>query len=161
MSNKTSKNKFMKIIIALVLILSTSSVVVAQSLNKTGNIETSTGSGAVVRATSPTITGELKVNGAAINASSSNVSSSTIDFAASNIAITSTDASAITVTNLKDGGAYTLIMSNTTLSTAVTFTSASMTFKLMGTFARQLGKETIYNFIVAGTRVYVSMASEN
>jgi hypothetical protein len=109
-----------------------------------------------------TPTSKLEVNGAATNASAFNAgTSSTIDFAQSNLAYTSATGTAITLQNLKNGGAYTLIFTNNTASGTVNFTSSGFTFVQMGTFARTAGKKHIYNFVVVGTEVYVTMAREN
>jgi hypothetical protein len=109
-----------------------------------------------------TPTSKLEVNGAATNSTALNAgSSSTIDFAQSNLAYTSATGTAITLQNLKNGGAYTLIFTNNTASGTVTFTAGGFTFVQMGTFARTAGKKHIYNFVVVGTEVYVTMAREN
>jgi hypothetical protein len=105
---------------------------------------------------------KLEVNGAATNATALNAgSSSTIDFAQSNLAYTSATGTAITLQNLKDGGAFTLIFTNNAASGTVNFTASGFTFVQMGTFARTSGKKHIYNFVVVGTEVYVTMAREN
>jgi hypothetical protein len=105
---------------------------------------------------------KLEVNGAATNTTALNAgSSSTIDFAQSNLAYTSATGTAITLQNLKNGGAYTLIFTNNTASGTVTFTAGGFTFVQMGTFERTAGKKHIYNFVVVGTEVYVTMAREN
>lgn len=109
-----------------------------------------------------TPTSKLEVNGAATNTTALNAgSSSTIDFAQSNLAYTSATGTAITLQNLKNGGAYTLIFTNNTASGTVTFTASGLTFVQMGTFARTAGKKHIYNFVVVGSEVYVTMAREN
>jgi hypothetical protein len=107
-------------------------------------------------------TSKLEVNGAATNATAFNAgTSSTIDFAQSNLAYTSATGTAITLQNLKNGGAYTLIFTNNTASGTVNFTASGFTFVQMGTFARTAGKKHIYNFVIVGTEVYVTMAREN
>jgi len=110
-----------------------------------------------------TQTVKLEVNGAAANSSAFNAgATTTIDLATSNLAITSASTNAITLTNLKDGGAYTLIFSSTTATAGnVIFTAAGYTFAYMGTFPRVSGKRHIYSIIVAGTVCYVSMSVEN
>jgi hypothetical protein len=118
--------------------------------------------GANVGIGTTTPTTKLQVSGAATNASTFNAgSSSTIDFSQSNLAYSSAATNAITLSNLKDGGAYSLILTSTTNSGSVVFTAAGFTFKYMGTSAMTSGKTHIYSFIVAGTNVYVSMATEN
>lgn len=104
----------------------------------------------------------LEVKGSATNTVAFNAgSSSSISFETSNLAFTSATSNTITLTNIKDGGAYTLAFTATTVSDSVTFTASGFTFKYMGTGDRTNGKTHIYNFIVAGTTVYVSMATEN
>ena len=109
-----------------------------------------------------TPTSKLEVNGSVTNSTALNAgSSSSINFAQSNLAFTSATGTAITLQNLKNGGAYTLIFTNNTSSGTVTFTASGFTFVQMGTFARTAGKKHIYNFVVVGTEVYVTMAREN
>jgi hypothetical protein len=105
---------------------------------------------------------KLEVNGVASNSNTFDAaSSSTIDFTKSNLAFTSASATSYTLTGLKDGTAYTLILSSTTNSGVATFSASGFTFKYMSTSAMTSGKEHIYSFIVAGTKVYVSMNTEN
>jgi hypothetical protein len=87
----------------------------------------------------------------------------TIDFSLSNLAYTSAGGTApsYTLSNLKDGGAYTLVLTSTSNSAVPTFTATGFTFKYMGTSALTTGKAHIYSFIAVGTVVYVSMATEN
>jgi hypothetical protein len=110
--------------------------------------------------TTPTV--KLQVNGAATNTLAFNAgTSSTIDFSQSNLAYTSAAAASYTLSNLKNGGAYSLVLTSTTNSGIATFTSTGFTFKYMGTSVRTSGKAHIYSFIVVNTIVYVSMATEN
>jgi hypothetical protein len=110
--------------------------------------------------TTPTV--KLQVNGAATNTLAFNAgTSSTIDFSQSNLAYTSAAAASYTLSNLKNGGAYSLVLTSTTNSGIATFTSTGFTFKYMGTSLRTSGKSHIYSFIVVNTIVYVSMATEN
>ena len=130
---------------------------------KTNNTErvsvTSTGNVGVGTAVPTT---KLQVNGAATNSLAFDAGSgTTIDFAKSNLAYTTAIASAYVLSNIKNGGAYSLILTGTTNTGVATFTSTGFTFKYMGTGARTTGKTHIYSFIVAGTNVYVSMATEN
>ena len=118
--------------------------------------------GANVGIGTTTPTAKLQVNGAATNSSTLNAgTSSTINFDLSNLAYTSATVASYTLSNLKDGGAYSLILTSTTNTGVATFSSSGFTFKYMGTGARTSGKTHIYSFIVAGTVVYVSMATEN
>jgi hypothetical protein len=65
------------------------------------------------------------------------------------------------LTNLKDGGAYTLVLTSTTSSGEASFSATGFTTKYMGTNVLTTGKVHIYSFIVLGTVIYVSMATEN
>jgi hypothetical protein len=108
----------------------------------------------------PTV--KLQVNGAAANTLAFNAgNSTTIDFLQSNLAYSSAVGTAFTLSNIKNGGAYSLILTGTTNVGSAIFTSPGFTFKYMGTTAMVSGKTHIYSFIVAGTNVYVSMATEN
>jgi hypothetical protein len=106
---------------------------------------------------------KLDVNGSATNATAFDAgTATTVSFANSNLAVTSASTNAITLTNLKDGGAYTLVFSSTTATAGnVVFTAAGFTFAYMGTFPRVSGKRHIYSVIVVGTVCYVSMSVEN
>jgi hypothetical protein len=106
---------------------------------------------------------KLEVNGSATNTSANGESDATIDFSLSNIAYTTSSNSTITLQNIKDGGAYTLITTSTSTDTAVTFEppDTSFTIVYMGTVARTFGKRHLYSFLVAGTNVYVTMATQN
>ena len=109
-----------------------------------------------------TPTSKLEVDGAATNATSLNAgNSSTINFGLSNLAYSSANAATYTLSNLKDGGAYSLILTSLTNTGSATFSSIGFTFKYMSTIPRTNGKTHIYSFIVAGNVVYVSMATEN
>ena len=68
---------------------------------------------------------KLQVNGAATNSSTLNAgTSSTIDFGLSNLAYTSATGASYTLSNLKDGGAYSLILTSTTNTGVATFSSS-------------------------------------
>jgi hypothetical protein len=114
--------------------------------------------------TNQSIGGTKQFQRAATNVSSQNAgASTTIDFGLSNLAYTSAGGTApsYTLSNLKDGGAYTLVLTSTSNSAVPTFTATGFTFKYMGTSALTTGKAHIYSFIAVGTVVYVSMATEN
>ena len=105
---------------------------------------------------------KLEVNGAATNNIAFDAgSSTTIDFTKSNLAYTSASGTSFTLNGLKDGGAYTLILSSTSNTGMATFSATGFTIKNMSTSAMTSGKEHIYSFILAGTKVYVSMNTEN
>jgi hypothetical protein len=111
---------------------------------------------------SSTPTSKLEVTGAATNTTSLNAGNgSTIDFGLSNLAFSAATGTAFTLSNLKDGGAYSMILTSLTNTGTATFSANGFTFKYMGTSPMTAGKTHIYSFIVAGTVVYVSMATEN
>ena len=114
--------------------------------------------------TNQTIDGTKQFQKAATNTSAFNAgTSSTIDFSQSNLAYTSGGgaAPAYTLTNMKNGGAYTLVLTSTTNSGSATFIHAGFTIKYMGTWAMTSGKHHIYSFIAIGNVIYVTMATEN
>jgi hypothetical protein len=105
---------------------------------------------------------KLEVSGAATNTSALNVgNSASIDFSQSNLAFSSFTGTTFTLTNLKNGGAYSLVLTSTTNSGVASFAATGFTVKYMGRLAMTSGKAHIYSFIVAGTVVYVSMATED
>jgi hypothetical protein len=107
-------------------------------------------------------TSKLEVNGSATNTLAFNAgSSSTIDFSQSNLAFSSAVGTAYTLNNIKSGGAYSLVLTATGNTGNAVFSAAGFTFKYMGTRAMSSGKSHIYSFIVVGTVVYISMATEN
>ncbi|MFK6999894.1 hypothetical protein V3468_04095 [Flavobacterium oreochromis] len=103
---------------------------------------------------------KLTVNGAATNASAYNaVAGTTIDFSLSNLAYTTANpGNTFSLTNLKDGGTYTLSVRGTTSGTA-SFTAAGFTLKSVNNGATTSGKETLYTFLVIGTTVYFYMVT--
>lgn len=103
----------------------------------------------------------LEVNGAATNTSAAANTTATIDFSASNLAYTSASANSYTLNNLKNGGAYTLVLTSTSNSGTASFTASGFYMIYMGTSAMISGKAHLYSFIVAGTNVYVTMAIQN
>jgi hypothetical protein len=105
---------------------------------------------------------KLEVSGAATNSTALNAgSSNTIDFSQSNLAFSSAIGTAYTLNNLKNGGAYSLVLTGLTNTGNAVFSATGFTFKYMGTSDMTIGKAHIYSFIVAGNTVYVSMAKEN
>jgi len=114
--------------------------------------------------TNQSIGGTKQFQKAATNVTAFNSGTSlTIDFGQSNLAYTSGGGTApsYTLQNMKDGGAYTLVLTSTSNSGVAAFTASGFTFKYMGTLGMTSGKSHIFSFIVAGTVVYVSMATEN
>ena len=105
---------------------------------------------------------KFEVSGSATNSTALNAGNSgTIDFSQSNLAFSSFTGTSITLNNLKNGGAYSLVLTSITNSGLATFASSGFTIKYMGTYTMTSGKAHIYSFIVAGSVVYVSMATEN
>jgi hypothetical protein len=114
--------------------------------------------------TDQSVGGTKQFQKAATNTTAFNAGTSlTIDFGQSNLAYTSGGGTApsYVLQNIKNGGAYSLILTSTTSSGVSTFTASGFTFKYMGTSGMTSGKNHIYSFIVVGTVVYVSMATEN
>jgi hypothetical protein len=121
----------------------------AVTIQPTGNVGINT--------TNPT--SRLEVNGSATNTTAFNAAAgTTIDFSRSNLAYTTANAGAFTLTNIKDGGTYTLAVRGTTSGSA-SFSSTGFTFKSVNNAATIVGKETLYTFLVMGTTVYFYMAS--
>ena len=101
----------------------------------------------------------FEVNGAATNTTAFNAAAGTsIDFSKSNLAYTTASAGAFTLTNIKDGGTYTLSVQGATSGTA-SFTATGFTFRQINNGATSAGKHTLYTFLVMGTTVYVYMAT--
>ncbi|OAZ05179.1 beta strand repeat-containing protein [Flavobacterium succinicans] len=106
-------------------------------------------------------TSKLEVNGAATNTTAFNAAAGTsIDFSRSNLAYTTASAGVFTLTNLKDGGTYTLAVQGTTSGTS-SFTASGFTVRYVnnGVTIVAGGKHTLYTFLVMGTNVYVYMAT--
>jgi hypothetical protein len=115
-------------------------------------------------ATDQSVGGTKQFQKAATNTAALDAGTSlTIDFGLSNLAYTSGGGTApsYTLTNIKNGGAYSLILTRTTNSGLATFVAAGFTFKYMGTTALTTGKAHIYSFIAVGSVIYVGMATEN
>ena len=93
-------------------------------------------------------------NSAAYNAGAG----TTIDFSQSNLAYTSASPGSFTLSNMKDGGTYTLAIQGTTTGTA-SFTASGLYGVSLGNYASVSGKQTVYTFVVMGTTFYYSMVS--
>jgi hypothetical protein len=114
--------------------------------------------------TNQTIDGAKQFQKAATNLRAIIAGSNSIDFSQSNLASTNVGGAnpVYILSNIKDGGAYTLVLTSTTDSGAPTFSVTGFsTVKYMGTTSLTTGKDHIYSFIAVGTVVYVSMATEN
>ena len=104
-------------------------------------------------------TSKLEVNGSATNTTAFNAgASSTIDFSNSNLAYTSASPGAFTLSNIKDGGTYTLSVQGTTSGTA-SFSATGFTFKSTNNAQTIAGKHTLYTFMVIGTTAYFNMST--
>lgn len=104
-------------------------------------------------------TSKFEVKGAATNTSAYDASASTIiDFSLSNLAYTSSSAGFFTLNNIKDGGTYTLAVQGGISGTS-TFTSSGFTFFSTNNGATTSNKQTLYTFIVMGTKVYFFMTT--
>ena len=110
-----------------------------------------------------TPTSRLEVNGAATNTTSFNAGAgTTIDFSRSNLAYTTASpGNTFTLSNLKDGGTYTLAVQGKTAGqasfTITGFTASNIKSPNNGLTAE--GKETLYTFMVMGTFVYFYMTT--
>ena len=102
----------------------------------------------------------LDVRGQIRSASSTgavySTSGATIDWNNGNVIILTGAPGSYTFNNMKEGGAYTLIVQNTT-SGQYNFSQTGLTFKFLpANAATTAGKDTVYTFIRAGSTVYVS-----
>lgn len=110
-----------------------------------------------------TPTSRLEVNGAATNTTAFNAGAgTTIDFSRSNLAYTTASpGNTFTLSNLKDGGTYTLAVQGKTAGqasfTITGFTASNIKSPNNGLTAE--GKETLYTFMVMGTFVYFYMTT--
>lgn len=104
-------------------------------------------------------TSRLEVNGSATNNVAYNAGSGTsIDFSLSNLAYTTASAGTFTITNIKNGGTYSLAVQGATSGTS-TFSCSGFTFIYVNNGITAPNKHTMYTFIVMGTTVYVYMAT--
>jgi hypothetical protein len=102
---------------------------------------------------------KFEVNGSSTNTTAYNASSgTTIDFGLSNLAYTTASAGNFTLNNIKDGGTYTLAVQGTSSGTS-SFSSTGFTFYSMNNGATTTNKQTLYTFIVMGSKVYYFMTT--
>lgn len=102
---------------------------------------------------------KLEVNGSATNTTALNtVAGTTIDFSKSNLAYTTASAGAFTLTNIKDGGTFSLAVQGST-SGISSFSCTGYTFRYVNNGMTTSNKHTIYTFLVMGTTAYVYMAT--
>ena len=102
---------------------------------------------------------KLEVNGSATNTTALNtVAGTTIDFSKSNLAYTTASAGAFTLTNIKDGGTFSLAVQGSTAGIS-SFSCTGYTFRYVNNGMTTANKHTIYTFLVMGTTAYVYMAT--
>jgi hypothetical protein len=102
---------------------------------------------------------KLEINGSATNSTAYNANASTtIDFSQSNLAYTTASAGSFIINNIKDGGTYTLAVQGSTSGTS-SFASSGFTFYSNNNGATTANKQTLYTFIVMGTKVYFYMTT--
>jgi hypothetical protein len=108
-------------------------------------------------------TSRLEVNGSSTNTTSFNaLSSRTIDFSQSNLAYTEAGPGAFTLSNIKDGGTYTLSVRGPNPTGATSTFTVSSIFIVKGPNRNSpttADSETLYTFLVIGGYVYVYMAT--
>jgi hypothetical protein len=83
----------------------------------------------------------------------------TVDWSQGNVQTISPSVAAITFTNMEDGGTYTLVCTDTTAFTH-TFSQTGLTFSfspINGPVV--LGSRTVYNFVRAGSTVFVTWST--
>ncbi|NBX85642.1 MAG: hypothetical protein EBQ80_00115, partial [Proteobacteria bacterium] len=101
-------------------------------------------------------TAVLQVSGDIVTTVNNAGSGTSIDWSTSNVAYTSANCGSFTFTNMRDGGAYTLVVKGATAATC-SFSQTGLTFKMpVGHGATTVSKHTVYSFIRAGTDVYVT-----
>ncbi|BFO67460.1 hypothetical protein [Chryseobacterium sp. KCF3-3] len=99
----------------------------------------------------------LSVNGSITNTSAFDAgNSSLIDFSKSNLAFTTADPGAFTLTNIKDGGAYALTVQGA-VSGLSTFSATGFTIRYSNNSLTTSGTHTMYKLLVMGADVYVTM----
>jgi hypothetical protein len=117
--------------------------------------------GGVLTSGTQTIGGQKSFKNAVTNSVAYNAESgTTIDFSLSNLAYTTASPGAFTLTNMKDGGTYTLAVQGT-VSGISSFTSPNILNQVdLGNYATVSGKQTVYTFVVMGNTFYYSMVTE-
>ena len=102
--------------------------------------------------------GSLMTSAATAAGSYNAGSSSSINWLQGTTQITSTSTSALTFTNMADGGTYRLI-ATTGSSVRFSFTHAGLTFTFVSPNAATGGQTTLFTFTRAGTKVYVQVST--
>jgi hypothetical protein len=99
---------------------------------------------------------KLDVVGAIVSRVNNAGAGTSIDWSLSNTAYTSANCGAFTLSNMQNGGNYTLFVKGTTAATC-SFTHAGLTFKMPpGHGATTSSKMTVYSFTRAGSDVFVT-----
>src|SRR5690606_15969602 len=104
----------------------------------------------------------LKVNGQIVGTAAQD-DSGAIDYSTGNLQYTTRDCGALTLNNLKSGGSYSLAIQGTDTGTCVftAYSGSGTTGPLTVMYppdhgATEDGSETVYTFMVMGSKVYVS-----
>lgn len=100
----------------------------------------------------------LDVSGSIVSRAYNNFSGTSIDFSQGNVVYTSAACGAFTLTNIADGGAYTLVTTGSGIGPA-SFTHTGLTVKTSATLTCTSAKHTVFSFVRAGSNVYVTMIS--
>jgi hypothetical protein len=105
----------------------------------------------------------LEVAGAAINSAPTDLATNTIDFSTNNLAYTSYETAnpAFILNNLKNGGAYTLVLTGINNSGTASFSASGFTAKYMGVGTLTSSKMHIFSLMAIGNYLFVTMATEN
>jgi hypothetical protein len=123
-----------------------------------------------VTATSMTATGNISANtltadnftrsvASAPASAYTSTTATTISFSGSNLAYSGQSSPTFTLSNLRDGGTYTLAWQNTTTGLLASFSSTGFNFISLGNYNVVSSKHAVYTFMVMGTIVYFSMVS--
>ena len=132
-----------------------------------GTVTATSASVTTLNATNSILTGNLTATSANFSkavtgapaAAFTSASTTTIDFSNSNLAYSGQSSKDFTLSNLRDGGTYTLAWQNTTTGLTATFASAGFSFVSLGNYAVVTNKNAVYTFVVMGSTVYYSMVS--
>lgn len=109
-----------------------------------------------VGVTSPTI--KLQVAGPIVSNVNNSGSATSINFSLSNAQYTSAACGAFTLSNIADGGNYTLLVTGNGTGPA-TFTHSGLTIKTTGTLTCTASKMTLFGFQRYGTNLFVTMVT--
>ena len=107
-----------------------------------------------IATTAPNAT--LDVSGAIVSRVLNNGSGTSVNFSQSNVAYTSAACGAFTLSNMQDGGSYSLVVKGSGTGPA-TFTHTGLSVKTTATLTCTSAKHTVFTFLRAGTDLYVAM----